>query len=496
MMKTFTTPAVCLASVLLPLAAHVAGCGGDETETTTASTMSSASTFNEPTNSVGSGGTGGGGGAGGGGGGAGGGGGSASADRHLDPALFWGGDNRAKLDALLDNHGDHLASYDPNKKPVAIFDWDNTVIKNDIGDIVTFWMLNNDKILQPPGKNWKLTSPFLTPEAVTALDAACNLVADAGQPLPTSQVTGTVCADEIVSVYYTGMTKSGSAAFSGWNYRTLEPAYAWTVQLQAGYTPAEIKGFAEEAMDAALKANVGDAQTVGTTMNLNAYLRIYDQIKDLIGAMQDDGFDVWVLSASSQHIVEPFAAMVGVGADHVIGVRAVVDKDGLLTYNFQGCGSVVEGTNDGMGAVTGNTMITYLEGKRCWMNKVIYGDTTATAEQVQQDLSKRPVFGAGDSDTDVSFLQDATGLKLAINRNKNEIMCNAYANAGGTWLINPMFMAPRGELAAGYACSTTACKDKFGMKVACVDESGKVIPDQKDTVFCAGGMYDEASCQP
>jgi 2-hydroxy-3-keto-5-methylthiopentenyl-1-phosphate phosphatase len=482
---------------VLLLAAPVASCGDEDPQTTTASTGTGGS-GGEDGASGGAGGTGGtGGGTGGTGGGMGGtDGGPPSAKRHLDPALFWVGENRTRLDALLDQHGNHLATYDDKKKPVAIFDWDNTVIKNDIGDIVTFWMINNDKILQPPNKNWALTSPFLTGEAVQALDTACGLVANAGDPLPTSQPTGLVCADEIVSIYYNGTTKSGSAAFAGWNYRTMEPAYAWTVQLQAGYTPAQINGFATEAMDAALKADLGATQTVGTTMGLNAYLRIYDQINDLIGAMQEDGFDLWVISASSQYIVEPFAEKVGIQKDHVIGVRAVIDQDGNTTYNFEGCGSVEAGENDGMGNVKGNSMITYIDGKRCWMNKVIYGDMTAAAEQTQSDLSKRPVFGAGDSDTDVGFLKDVTGLKLVLNRNKNEIMCNAYGNAGGSWIVNPMFIAPRAALAAGYACSTNACKDMFGMKVPCMDEAGNVIPDQKDTAFCADGMYNDASCQP
>lgn len=491
MTRAFTTSVVRIASIALPLALIAAGCGDDD-ETTPTTTSTGTGTGG----SGGEGGAGGMGGAGGLGGAGGGGGGSASAKRHLDPAFYWVGDNRTKLDALLDKHGNHLASYDPNNKPVAIFDWDNTVIKNDIGDITMFWMLNNDKILQPPQKNWKLTSSFLSPEAVTALDTACSALAAEGEPLPTGQVIGVACANEIVSIYYNGATTLGDAAFMGWNYRTLEPSYAWTVQLQAGYTPTEISGFAEQAMEAALKANIGDTQSVGTTMNLNAYLRIYDQIKDLIGAMQDDGFDVWVVSASSQHIVEPFAAMVGVPKERVIGVRAVVDGSGLLTYNFQGCGSVPDGTNDGMGAVTGNSMITYIDGKRCWINKVIYGDATATAEDVQQDPAKRPVFGAGDSDTDVSFLKDSTSLKLAINRNKTEIMCNAYGNAGGLWLANPMFIAPRGEYVAGYACSKDACKAADGTKIPCADELGNVIADQSDTAFCTGGMYDEASCQP
>jgi hypothetical protein len=58
-----------------------------------------------------------------------------------------------------------------------------------------------------------------------------------------------------------------------------------------------------------------------------------------------------------------------------------------------------------------------------------------------------------------------------------------------------MFIAPKAQF-ADYTCSKDACLDKDGAKVACVDELGMVIPDQKDTVFCAGGTYDDASCEP
>ena len=128
-------------------------------------------------------------------------------------------------------------------------------------------------------------------------------------------------------------------------------------------------------------------------------------------------------------------------------------------------------------------MITYIEGKRCWMNKVIYGVSCAAAEQTNPDMAKRPAFGAGDSDTDISFLHDATHLKLALNRNKKELMCNAYGNYMGKWIINPMFIEPKGMLGAGYACSTNACKDAAGVGVPCKNEAGEVIPDQMDTVY-------------
>jgi 2-hydroxy-3-keto-5-methylthiopentenyl-1-phosphate phosphatase len=455
MMRSFRTTSVRLASIALPIAAALLGCS-DPADTDPIVTPDAP-----------------------------------KAKRHLDAKLVWVDDNRERLDAMLDTYGNHLSTYSADRKPVAIFDWDNTVIKNDVGDVTTFWMIRNDKILQPPGKSWAMTSPYLSQAAITALDAACGMLAEPGQPLPTSQAAGADCADEIVSIYYNGATVAGDDGFEGWNYRTFEPSYAWTVQLQAGYTPEDISGFADQAITAALAAEEGSVQMVGTTTDLNAYLRIYEQIKDLISALQEDGFDVWVLSASSQHVVEPFAARVNVAKDRVIGVRAVIDGMGKTTYNLQGCGAVPDGTNDGAGMVTGNSLITYIEGKRCWMNKVIYGISGADAEKAQEDKGVRPVFGAGDSDTDVSFLQDASALKLVINRNRKELMCNAYNNANDAWIVNPMFIAPRAQLADGYACSKDACKDKDGNGVPCVDELGKNIPDQVDTVFCNNGVYCE-----
>ncbi|MFS8066174.1 MAG: haloacid dehalogenase-like hydrolase [Byssovorax sp.] len=398
----------------------------------------------------------------------------------LDPKLLWYGTNREALDTMIDERGVNGAGYDPAHKPVAAFDWDNTTIKNDIGDLTTFWLLAHDKILQPPAKTWTLTSPFLTSDAAAALTAACGGLAAPGEPLPTS--TNTACADEILSVYSSGATTGAKTAFAAWNYRTMDPTYAWAAQLTAGYTPKEVAAFAQQALDAALAAPLDATQTVGTK-TVNAYARIYDQTSNLIDVLQKNGFDVWVVSASPQYVVEPFAARVNVASDHVIGIRALLDAGGKLTYNIEGCGVVPDGTNDGAGTFTGNSLITYIDGKRCWINRVIFGDKTAKAADQNPDPKLRIAFGAGDSDTDVSFLRDATAMKLVINRNKNELMCNAYNNYGKKWLINPMFISPKAQLATPYACSKTACKDKDGASGPCLDEGTTLIPDQQDTVF-------------
>jgi hypothetical protein len=255
----------------------------------------------------------------------------------------------------------------------------------------------------------------------------------------------------------------------------MEPNYAFGAHVFAGYSAAAAGDFAELAVSENLAAAVDATQKIGSN-NFTAWIRIYDPVKDLIGALQDNGFDVWIVSASAQYIVEQAARRVGIAANRVVGIR-LVEAAGLLTGALQGCGGVADGATDA------TALITYIDGKRCWINKAIYGDTSAAALTKTADPARRPVFGAGDSDTDITFLKDATALKLVINRNKQEVMCNAYSNAGGRWIVNPMFLQPKVQLTSGYACTTSACKDDKAASIPCVDEDAQPIADQQDRVY-------------
>ncbi|WP_241472241.1 hypothetical protein [Mycolicibacterium neoaurum] len=99
----------------------------------------------------------------------------------------------------------------------------------------------------------------------------------------------------------------------------------------------------------------------------------------------------------------------------------------------------------------------------------------------QQPEPRRAAFGAGDSDTDISFLDDATVLRLAINRNKDELMCTAYDNADGRWIINPMFIDPA-EQAEPYSCATEGYIEPDGGTGPLRRADGTLVPDQTDSV--------------
>ncbi len=371
----------------------------------------------------------------------------------MEQNLGWYGDNLDQLQEFLaSSHG---------KNPVAVFDWDNTILYRDIGDATLFWMINHNKIHQPKNKDWSNTSPLLTTEAKTALKQACDNQGFAEGTLMTDQSTegSKTCSQQILMIYSTGFVdgEAEDPAISAFDEKLYdknlyEPAYAWAVQLQAGYTPDEIREFARSAFEFNSSTPLGTQQNVGRTQQA-ADARLYTPMKNLIKTLHTKGFDVWVSSASSQYIVDAIAEEVGIDSDHVIGVRPVI-VDEKITARFEGCGSEPDNNS---------SLINYRFGKRCWLNKEVF---EVSDPNLQLSTPGKQVFSAGDSDTDMPFVQDASGLHLVINRNKKEIMCHAYANEDGKWIINPRFIKPLPQ------------KDPSTYSCAAYN-----LPDQEDTVF-------------
>jgi len=385
---------------------------------------------------------------------------SAAVSQPLTADSGWSADQLTTLNSFLETHGSTSADYDSEHPPVAVFDWDNTVIKNDIGAATVRWMAEHGLVRQPPEADWRLANPHLVEAAVAYLTASCGTETPPGETLPASPS----CREALTTLYETGRTPDGEAAFGGYDYRTYRGTTSFQSTLLAGYTPAEVRAMVDAVIERGLAAEVGAE---------GGYLRVNEPVRALIGAMQAAGIDVWVVSASPQYVVEPFAARVGVEADHVIGLRTV-EQDGALTYAFQPCGT---------SAATGNDVIDYMEGKRCWINRVIFGVPVEQALERQAEPQRRVAFAAGDAPTDIAMLLDATGLRLVVDRHKTELMCHALngqgtPDQGAPWLIVPMFYEPLGERGEPYACSTSGCVANDGSGVPCRDESGAVIPDQ------------------
>ena len=386
----------------------------------------------------------------------------------LSKRLDWYGTNRARLQHVIDEQGScSHPDRPPRNVPVAAFDWDNTLTKNDVTTATLAWALRHNKILRP--ESWSQVNKWLTDHAAQALTAACGTDVPVGAPLLTA--TNDACADEIIEIRQEARTMDGHDAFAGeWNHRRTVPEYAWVPQLLAGHTPGEVTRYARQARAEALARPVGSSQTVGTH-TIPAYVRYYPQMRDLVHTLQQAGIETYVVSAGFEPITEGWSPGVGIDAEHTIGIRSVL-RNGEITTRNEGCG--------GEPASRGET-IPYKQGKRCWINQEIFGIHGPDAWQ-RQPPGQRIILGAGDSDTDVSFVRDATSAHLVINRNEDEIMCRAYDNRDGRWIINPMFIEPNGPRVEPYPCSSTGYVTPDGGKAPVRRADGSVIPDQQDTV--------------
>lgn len=387
----------------------------------------------------------------------------------------WAGDVGKRLQRVIDQVG--RCSGKVKGHPVAVFDWDNTLIKNDISDQTTFWLLRQGLIRQPAGKDWSTTSKWITPAATKALRQACGPLAAPGKALPTGRRTpqAVACADEILSMRKEQTTTGGAEGFAGdYDHRRMNAGYAWMAQLMAGRTPAQVRKIAAGARRAALRAPKGATWRVGSTRQIR-WVRYYAPQRDLIRTLKAAGITPWVVSASPELWAEVWAPGIGIPAKHTIGISSVLRK-GKVTTGLRGCGGYGDGTQQ---------IMTYVEGKRCWVNQRILGiDGPEALQPAPKRL--RPVIAGGDAATDVVMVRDATRAHIVLNRNSAEIMCRAFDGGrhgeDGRWLVTPMFIDPLPKMPGRYPCSTTGAEQRDGSDGPVIRRGGGVVKDQPDRV--------------
>lgn len=241
--------------------------------------------------------------------------------RDLLPRARWTPAVRAAVEEMVVAHGRTSPSYDAAAPPLAVFDWDNTCIRGDIGE-----------------------------GALLALDAA-----DGGGRMAT---------------YEAMVASEGKPA-----------AYAWCAFALAGLTEPEVRRLAQEVLRACLAA--------GTMAER-------PEVRDLIWALQRHGWDVRVVSASAEPLVQAVAQGYGVPADRVLGVRLARGPGERYLPELAG-------------------PLTFRRGK---------------VDAIDRFVGRPPLFAAGDTDTDIEMLEQAT-FRLVLGDSSPELLDRA--REGGWW---------------------------------------------------------------
>jgi len=238
------------------------------------------------------------------------------------PPGRWLPDIWRELNRMITEHGRSSAGFDPARPPLAVFDWDNTCAKGDIGESVMDALDKRD-----PRDRWTEYARLLECE---------------GKPA----------------------------------------AYAYCAYQMAGMTEAELRKFTLGVIEECL---------------VSRRIRTRPEMQDLIATLQRHGWQVWIVSASSQAMVEVAAHGYGIAAERVIGVRLQKDSAARLLPALDG-------------------PLTFRDGK---------------VKAIEKYIGITPTFAAGDTDTDVEMLQSAR-YRLLIDAG-NPVARKA-AVAGGWWI--------------------------------------------------------------
>ncbi len=374
----------------------------------------------------------------------------------------WATENRTRLERMLDELSRRSG------RRVAVFDWDNTMMRGDIGDLVLVSLLERSMVEWPEefvrsGRPTFEHLELLTEAARHALEHACGDAVLRGEPGRRRLATAdSECGRVLAHLAWNGMTPDGDSAFT----RPLAPFYRATYGFMAqlivaNRTDEELREFTRAIWRDASAAPIRSSRPIGG-IEIERYARLHLPMVELAHALERMGVEVWFVSASSQPMVEAMVESIGFSRTRVIGVRMEHDAHGRSTTRFEACG---EGPLE-------TPVMTWNEGKRAWISKIIFGLPVASQRARQDDPSLRPVFAAGDSDGDLAMLQDATHARLVLDRQNPRVMCNALSDPSG-WIVQPLFVNPMPPRSEPYPCATF--RDSLG---PIRDEHGRLIEDR------------------
>ena len=323
-----------------------------------------------------------------------------------------------------------IKKYGPTH-PVAVYDWDNTCIYNDIMETMfRFQMFNLDYAMskeafdsiipETAGKTVKDSSVLkLSADYgnVVLADLAADLEADYAFLYDNYIGTKTMTLDAIKATpeyqdflvklpfMYDGLTDTPEIG--------AEYSYPWVCFLCEGMTKAEVQKMAVAALNDALarksekitmKAPTDiERKAAVASYSYKAGIRLSQGIIDMMSKQRYYGWKVWVVSASFEPVIQAVGAINGydVPADRVIGVRLKVDASGKYIPEL----------SDEPGYA-----LTQRMGK---------------ATVIRNFIKEAPLFVAGDSDGDFEMMTQFPQTKLIylVNRVKGGDIGSLYKEA-------------------------------------------------------------------
>ncbi|MBP2621342.1 haloacid dehalogenase-like hydrolase [Streptococcus panodentis] len=322
----------------------------------------------------------------------------------------------SRLSKLIEDNGKGSAAYQADKKPYAVFDWDNTSVINDIGEATFTYQIENLAFKMTPEEFNQAVRTNLPAD-----DFAGEYNNKDGQPVNIDRIAQDLLNDYAV-LYdsYSGMNGNQPleavrktneyqdfAAKLRYLYEAIgdtfssDISYPWVTYLYAGMTSEEVQALAEKSIDQALTDELtsetwespadlkGQAGQVSVTFKRG--VRSVKEMQNLYQTLMSQGIDVYICSASYIDVIIPYASNSKYGynipKDHITAMRLEKDSDGIIQPEYDSRYAQTQG-----------------EGKTETIKKLI------AVNHGNQD----PILIAGDSNGDYAMLKDFPQLQMGI----------------------------------------------------------------------------------
>lgn len=274
------------------------------------------------------------------------------------------------------------------ERSVVVFDFDNTCILGDVGELFACWLVDTVGYRYDLQEFWDLIEPSDGRDDIRALvDELSELPDDAEAR---REVFGRYRA-EMQAVYPRKLLREGKRV-----------VYEWAVKLHVGLTPELMTEWSRACCLTEWSTPVH--QEIFETRDGGEFsvwrgIRRVRAIREVMEFAQQQGHEVWVVSASNQWTVRAAASlMFGIPAQRVLGNVLEVEA----------------------GELTSRTIppVTYREGK---------------VEKIEAEIGVRPTLVFGDSDTDLDMMSWADAAVL-IDHGNAEAQAAAVKHG---WAVQP-----------------------------------------------------------
>ena len=270
------------------------------------------------------------------------------------------------VSALIDSA---LASTLSQGRRVAVFDFDNTLIFNDVGELYSYYLIDEMLYRYDLDAFWELIDEADGRDEIREL--ALRALSMDSEARAASPVFAKYRA-EMTALYSRKLERDGKRS-----------CYAWAVTLHVGLSELEMSSMSEQAIRRELSREIRK-ETVhtarGEAISYTQGIRMLEPMRQLIERLHAEEVEVWICSASNYWTVAQFAPRFGVNPERVIGNRVQTAERRLSADLI--------------------APALFMEGKE---------------QAIIRDIGMPPTFAFGDSETDLHMLRAATGLAVVID---------------------------------------------------------------------------------